>query len=75
MRSPTFNSPVIGVGVDGASRSLSDENLSRACWAGDASAPPRAAGADAGAVAGTYLFSDDVGTFIHADDAGAHAFS
>ena len=31
------------------------------------------AGTDAGAVAGTYLFSDDASTFIHADDAGAHA--
>ena len=29
------------------------------------------AGADAGAVAGAYLFSDDASTFIHADDAGA----
>jgi len=33
----------------------------------------RHAGTDAGAVAGADLFSDDVSTFIHADDAGAHA--
>ena len=31
----------------------------------------RHAGTDAGAVAGTYLFSDDAGAFIHADDRDA----